>query len=178
VGLARILATQPKLIVADEPTSGLDAAIKLQTIALLQELKGAELTYLLISHDLGLVRRIADRVLVMLRGRIIEECPVSELGERAHHPYTEKLLAAAQLGDRPLEHDTASIEDLTESAEGCAYASLCSVSRDPELTERCLTARPPLIQIESPHETGGGAIACFAHGRLRAHGESTCHPPR
>ena len=97
VGLARILATTPKLIVADEPTSGLDAAIKLQTIKLLKDLKGESLTYLLISHDLGLVRRIADRVLVMLRGKIIEEIAISDLGKITHHPYTEKLLRAASL---------------------------------------------------------------------------------
>ena len=97
VGLARILATRPSLIVADEPTSGLDAAIKLQIIELLRELRGAESSYLLISHDLSLVRRIADRILVMLRGEVIERFPCAELGRRAHHPYTERLLAAAVL---------------------------------------------------------------------------------
>ena len=97
VGLARILATSPKLVVADEPTSGLDAAIKLQTIGLLKSLKKESLTYLLISHDLGLVRRIADRILVMLRGKIIEEISIKELGKIEHHPYTQKLLAASQL---------------------------------------------------------------------------------
>jgi peptide/nickel transport system ATP-binding protein len=103
VGLARILATQPTLIVADEPTSGLDAAIKLQMIELLKSIKGSELTYLLISHDLNLVRSIADRVLVMLRGRLIEEVSIQDLGKIKHHPYTEKLLAAADLGERNLE---------------------------------------------------------------------------
>lgn len=173
VGLARILATAPKLIVADEPTSGLDAAIKLQTIALLQELKGAELTYLLISHDLGLVRRIADRVFVMLRGRIIERCTIDELGKRAHHPYTEKLLAAAQLGDRPLDHDTASIEDLEFTEQGCGYASLCPVARAQGITSRCVSERPPLIQIDEGrsgrHES---AVACFAYSALQTEGAS------
>ena len=107
-GLARILATQPQLIVADEPTSGLDAAIKLQIIDLLKELKGASMTYLLISHDLGLVRRIADRVVVMLNGQVVEEVSASEFGHTdKHHPYTRLLLNAADLGDSP---DTVSAE--------------------------------------------------------------------
>ena len=99
VGLARILATSPKLVVADEPTSGLDAAIKLQIIELLRSLRAESLSYLLISHDLELVRRIADRILVMLHGRIIEEIEIAELGRRQHHPYTQQLLDAALLGE-------------------------------------------------------------------------------
>lgn len=170
VGLARILATAPKLIVADEPTSGLDAAIKLQTIALLQELKGADLTYLLISHDLGLVRRIADRVFVMLRGRIIEKCSIHELGARPHHPYTEKLLAAAQLGDRPLVHDTASIEDLAYHEQGCGYASLCPLARAKGIVEQCVSERPELIQISESSSAKPkdqqSAVACFAYHTL------------
>ena len=100
VGLARILATSPKLVVADEPTSGLDAAIKLQIIELLRELRADSLSYLLISHDLELVRRIADRILVMLHGQIIEEIHVADLGKVDHHPYTQQLLSAALLGER------------------------------------------------------------------------------
>lgn len=98
VGLARILATRPKLIVADEPTSGLDAAIKLQIIELLKDLKESSLTYLLISHDLGLVKRIADRALVMLNGKIIEEIAAAQL-DNPKHPYTQRLMQAAHLLD-------------------------------------------------------------------------------
>ena len=98
VGLARILATQPKFIVADEPTSGLDAAIKLEIIDLLRRLKEAEMAYLLITHDLGLVRRIADRVLVMLDGAIIEEVGIEDLRAGAvKNDYTRKLLASVDL---------------------------------------------------------------------------------
>ena len=98
VGLARILATQPRLIVADEPTSGLDAAIKLETIELLKSLKTSDMAYLVISHDLGLVQRIADRVLVMLGGKIIEEVTSQALAaDGAVHPYTRELLAASNL---------------------------------------------------------------------------------
>lgn len=160
VGLARILATTPKLVVADEPTSGLDAAIKLQTIDLLKELRDRSLTYLLISHDLGLVRRIADRVLVMLRGRIIEEIEIKDLGKIEHHPYTQKLLEAAHLGQQSppksnssLAARRSSIEDLNLEGQGCHYCELCPlVQNDAELSIRCREERPPL----------NAQIACFA----------------
>ncbi len=151
VGLARILATTPKLVVADEPTSGLDAAIKLQTIDLLKELRGDSLTYLLISHDLGLVRRIADRVLVMLRGRIIEEVPIEGLGKVKHHPYTQKLLDAANLGSsrgqaaEVMSTTTASIEDVQGRGPGCHYCELCPLlTNDESLSIHCTSHRPPL----------------------------------
>ena len=97
-GLARILATKPEVIVADEPTSGLDAAIKLQIIDLLKSLKEESLSYVIISHDLGLVRRIADRILVMLHGEVIEEFSAACWSEGAeHHPYTERLIKASLL---------------------------------------------------------------------------------
>ena len=97
-GLARILATKPSVIVADEPTSGLDAAIKLQIIELLKSLKEESLSYVIISHDLGLVRRIADRIVVMLHGRVIEELQSLRLEhDEEHHPYTRRLMRAAVL---------------------------------------------------------------------------------
>ena len=159
VGLARILATSPKLVVADEPTSGLDAAIKLQTIELLKSLKKESLTYLLISHDLGLVQRIADRVLVMLRGRIIEEIPIADLGNIKHHPYTQKLLEASHLGQKHdadqstrIKHDHVSIEDIKGQGMGCHYCALCPlILQDPDLQARCNSQRPPLDQ----------QVACF-----------------
>jgi oligopeptide transport system ATP-binding protein len=173
VGLARILATSPKLVVADEPTSGLDAAIKLQTIELLKELKGESLTYLLISHDLGLVRRIADRVLVMLRGRIIEEIAIADLGKIKHHPYTQKLLQAASLErqrrtENQDEHHTddssihqASIDDVKGGEIGCHYCLLCPIlKRQPGLNNQCSSTRPFL----------GHGVACFPLSEAR--GES------
>lgn len=166
VGLARILATTPKLVVADEPTSGLDAAIKLQIVALLKALKGDALTYLLISHDLGLVRRIADRVLVMLRGRIIEEVSVNELGTVQHHPYTERLLQAAQLGEHKSgaqemgdsQSKGYSIEDVQSRAVGCHYCYICPFAlNDEELRDRCTSNRPPLKN----------GVACFKLSMMR-----------
>ena len=159
-GLARILATKPKLIVADEPTSGLDAAIKLQIIELLKELKGDALTYLLISHDLGLVRRIADRVVVMLKGRIVEEVAASELGKnRAHHPYTERLMRAVDL-DRARK--PASTRESTQSSpepldpRGCVFAGDCALAREKGIVSKCRSTRPPLVTVADGHR-----VACF-----------------
>lgn len=163
-GLARILATKPKLIVADEPTSGLDAAIKLQIIDLLKQLKGEKLTYLLISHDLGLVRRIADRVLVMLKGRIIEEVPASQLGQtRFHHPYTGRLMRAADLArDRrrpPRERrdpPRVTRPDEAEARGGCVYSPDCALAERLGILSRCRSERPPAQVVGDDHW-----IACF-----------------
>lgn len=155
VGLARIFATKPKLVVADEPTSGLDAAIKLQTIDLLAQLKSEDLSYLLISHDLGLVKKIADRMIVMLRGRIIEVLPMSELYTYAHHPYTQRLLAATELGSHEQTQKTGgSVEDTTHS-KGCVYANTCPLAKEKGILTKCQTVRPELKSI------GQHQIACW-----------------
>lgn len=164
VGLARILATKPRLIVADEPTSGLDAAIKQQTITLLKHLKDADLAYLLISHDLGLVRKISERVVVMLKGRIIEDVPVERLGlDAPHHPYTLRLIQAADL----LEEQAPSIDAAAEAKSarpeapkitdaGCVYAGDCALARRLGILERCSRERPAFVSVVEDHR-----IACF-----------------
>lgn len=154
VGLARILATRPKLVVADEPTSGLDAAIKLQIIALLKDLKEANLTYLLISHDLSLVRRIADRALVMLKGRIVEEVPASKLGAPSH-PYTQRLMRAAHLLDDRRRSVTPEA-DAPPLSGGCVYADDCPLAREAGLIARCRSERPAFVQLGEGHRA-----ACF-----------------
>jgi ABC-type glutathione transport system ATPase component len=166
VGLARILGTRPRLVVADEPTSGLDAAIKLQIIDLLRTLKEDHLTYMLISHDLGLVRRIADRVVVMLKGRIIEEVPADQLGHPGHHPYTDRLMRAADLdADRPpppsvtdegVEGARAMVDDDGVVA-GCVYAADCPLARAKGILARCRSERPAPVALGPAHW-----VACFA----------------
>lgn len=156
VGLARILATKPRLIVADEPTSGLDAAIKLQIIALLKELKDDRLTYLLISHDLGLVRRIADRVVVMLKGQVVERVSVHGLDNSDfNHPYTARLMRAADLDqDRTSRARPAPGE--VGGASGCVYSEDCQTARELGILARCQGARPPEVELETGHW-----VACF-----------------
>ena len=171
VGLARILATRPKFIVADEPTSGLDAAIKLQIIELLKSLKDDALTYLLISHDLGLVRRISRRVVVMLKGQVIEDIPVNRLANREvfHHPYTEKLMRASDLLDERRRHmrerrslpkgfDLKVLVPVEEkkTGDGCVHAVDCQLATELGILGQCLGQRPAPVALGSGHW-----VACF-----------------
>ena len=164
-GLARILATKPVLIVADEPTSGLDAAIKLQIIELLKDLRSDDLSYVIISHDLGLVRRIADRIVVMLHGRVIETFPADCLTtDAAHHPYTSRLMRASIL-DRDRRRPPRERRDpprhvrpsLKEARKGCIHITDCSLAERAGIFERCCDTRPQLVQVGEGHQ-----IAC--HG--------------
>ena len=179
-GLARILATKPDLIVADEPTSGLDAAIKLQIIQLLKDLKDDSLSYVIISHDLGLVRRIADRIVVMLHGRVIEEFPTERLTkDDGHHPYTTRLMRAAVLDrDRrrpPRERRNPPRiirPNLADARAGCVYSTDCALAERAGLFDVCVSKRPQLVQIDE-----GRRVACHAIERhIKQNGDVSTVP--
>src|SRR5207253_5134984 len=100
IGISRSVATHHQLIVADEPVSALDLSIRAQVVNLLLELQREfSLTYVLIAHDLALVRQICDRVAVMMRGRIVEQASSAVLFDRPLHPYTRRLLSAIPVPD-------------------------------------------------------------------------------
>ena len=138
IGIARALASRPRLIVADEPVSALDVSVQAQILNLLRDLQGSlDLTYLLISHDLGVVANLSDRVAVMYAGRIVELAPARALFETPQHPYTEALLSAV-LSPDPRRRRTerirlrGTVPDLTRLPDGCAFAGRC-----PYATDRC-----------------------------------------
>lgn len=152
VGIARALALQPDLVVLDEPTASLDVSIQAQTIALLERLRqDLGLTYLFISHDLGLVRYFCDRIVVMYLGRVVEVLPTARTPPR--HPYTRALMDSSFEPDprrrRAVTLMQGEIPDAFNLPTGCAYAARC-----PGASERCRAERPALASED------GHALAC------------------
>jgi peptide/nickel transport system ATP-binding protein len=146
IAIARALALHPELVVADEITSGLDVTVKLRVLALLRELQTEfHVAYLFISHDLAVVRQVADRVAVMYLGQIVEEAPTDELFERPLHPYTRVLQASVPPPDpaaiwRPpvLSGDPPSPLSIPP---GCRFHPRCPIAES-----RC-RVEPPLLRV-------------------------------
>ena len=140
--IAMALACNPKLLIADEPTTALDVTIQAQILELLDELRRQrELAVLLITHDLGVVAEVADRVAVMYTGRIVEESPVDDLFARPKHPYTEgllrsvpKLTAEHVIKKERLETIEGTVPRPTDLPPGCHFAPRCR-HRMPRCTE-------------------------------------------
>ncbi len=166
VMIAMALACEPRLLIADEPTTALDVTIQAQILDLMRELKartGAAIV--LITHDLGVVAEMAQRVVVMYAGRKVEEATVEALFARPRHPYTRGLLdsipklGAASRGERTrLTEIAGTVPSLSEEIIGCAFAPRCAYA-----TVRCLNQYPP-FEEKAP----GHGAACWESERLVA----------
>ena len=142
IGIARAISVGPDLLICDEPVSALDVSVQAQLVTLLERLKAARgLAQLFIAHDLALVRRIADRVAVMYRGRIVEDGPVAALFAAPAHPYTRALLDAVPRFGVPPEEAAAPAQG-EAGPKGCRYAERC-----PSARARCSTEVPALRAI-------------------------------
>ncbi|MGH1478588.1 MAG: ABC transporter ATP-binding protein [Geminicoccales bacterium] len=150
IGIARALAVKPDFLVCDEAVAALDVSIQAQVLNLFMELrKDLGLTYLFISHDLGVVEHLADRVAVMYLGRIVEMSPTAELFEKPNHPYTQALLAEIpriDLRKRRFQPIKGEIPSPLDPPSGCHFHPRC-----PHATERCRTERPALKAIGPGH---------------------------
>jgi oligopeptide/dipeptide ABC transporter ATP-binding protein len=150
IGIARALAVKPSFIVADEAVAALDVSIRAQIINLFVELKDRlDLTYLFISHDLSIVEHVADRVVVMYLGRVVESAPTSEIFARANHPYAISLLSSLpRVEDRKRSFHVVKGEIPSPLAPppGCHFHPRC-----PNAFERCRSERPTLREIAPGH---------------------------
>ncbi|MEM1249327.1 MAG: ABC transporter ATP-binding protein [Acidobacteriota bacterium] len=158
VMIAMALACEPELILADEPTTALDVTVQAQILSLLKRLtEETNAALLLITHDLGVVARYADRVAVMYGGRVVETAPASALYRAPQHPYTRGLLASVPRldgEDRRLVPIEGQPPDLADLPEGCAFAPRCPLAFD-----RCRHEQPLLDASSDDHWR-----ACLAEG--------------
>lgn len=152
IGIARALAVKPDVIICDEAVAALDVSIQAQILNLLVELREKKnLTYVFISHDLGVVRHISDRVAVMYAGRIVESGDAASIFSAPQHPYTQALLREAP-SMTPRSSDIAPLSGETPSPfalpEGCAFHARC-----PQADDRCQRERPPLRDTKGSRRT-------------------------
>ncbi|MGH8807277.1 MAG: ABC transporter ATP-binding protein [Noviherbaspirillum sp.] len=150
VGIARALAVNPEFLVCDEAVAALDVSIQAQVLNLFMSLRDQlNLTYLFISHDLGVVRHLSDRVVIMYLGRVVESGPSEEIFSHPNHPYTQALLASAPTlvaKKATFVGVQGEIPSPLNPPAGCHFHPRC-----PHATERCKTERPPLVEIAPSH---------------------------
>jgi oligopeptide/dipeptide ABC transporter ATP-binding protein len=150
--IAMMLACEPEVLIADEPTTALDVTLQAQVLALLAELRAVSRTsVLMITHDLGVVAHVADRVAVMYAGRIVEQAPVETIFARPRHPYTRGLLSSIPRLDTPRGQWPAPLPgrppDPRRLPSGCPFHPRCPLAE-----ERCRAEVPALVRVGPDHE--------------------------
>ena len=160
IGIARALAVDPKLLLCDEPISALDVSIQAQIVNLLMDLREQNgLTYLLISHDLSMVKHVSDRILVMYLGEVVEESCADELYAQPLHPYTKALISAIPIPDPKVERARqrivleGQVPSPVDPPAGCRFAGRC-----PRACDRCRESKPELRELAPGHR-----VACHLY---------------
>ena len=158
VMIAIALACKPQLVIADEPTTALDVTIQAQILDLLQRLKDEMgMAVMLITHAMGVVAEVAQRVVVMYAGKVVEEAPVQALFAHPRHPYTQGLIRSIPRIDLDAQHKVrleaipGTVPKLIDPAEGCRFAARCKFAK-----AECTQATPPLREAAAGHR-----VACF-----------------
>ncbi len=168
VMIAMALSQDPQLLIADEPTTALDVTIQAQILDLMRDLKdNSNTAVVLISHDLGVIAEMADRVLVMYAGQVVEEADVETLFSNPHHPYTKGLIGSIPtFGDVRDELDVIPgvVPGLIDPPDACRFAPRCIARIENEL-EICTQQAPELIQITPTHQA-----RCFLYSEESANG--------
>ncbi len=160
--IAAALSCHPDLLIADEPTTALDVTIQAQILHLMKDLRDKMGTaILLITHDLGVIAEMCDRLAIMYAGHIVEEGEVFSIFERPLHPYTEGIISCIPNVDKPIDRlatITGTVPSLTEPLTGCSFESRCS-----KRLSVCRRCSPPEIFVDRDHR-----VACFLYEREKA----------
>lgn len=153
--IAMALAKRPRLVIADEPTTALDETVQAQIVELLRDLQRRQsFSTILISHNIALINRVCERVMVMYGGHIVEDGPTAEVVARPHHPYSASLVSAItslERRQRPAFTLKGTVPSPSEFPSGCRFADRC-----PRALDRCAVERPALATTN-----GGRRLACF-----------------
>lgn len=162
IGIARALMTNPRLIIADEPVSALDVSIQAQVLNLMQKLqRDLKLTYIFISHDLGVVRHISNRIGVMYLGKLVELTASEDLYTEPLHPYTRALLSSVPVPDPTFKREqliiTGDIPSASNPPNGCTFHTRCPLKK-----EECSTVVPKMQEVKPGHY-----VACHLYDEMQ-----------